>query len=65
MVVTIIMMILLDVVHPPAVSTFLGFSLRSGNESNLILFALAVGITATLIGLERFALWILARYENR
>jgi CBS-domain-containing membrane protein len=65
MVVTIIMMILLDVVHPPAVSTSLGFSLRSGNESNLILFALAVGITATLIGLERFALWILARYENR
>ncbi len=35
MVVTIALMILLDVVHPPAVSTSLSFALRPGNESNL------------------------------
>jgi CBS-domain-containing membrane protein len=63
MVITIVLMIILDVVHPPAVSTSLSFALRAGNESNLALFGLAVGVTATLVLLERFALWILARYS--
>ncbi|MBD2256948.1 HPP family protein [Pseudanabaena sp. FACHB-2040] len=62
MVITIVLMILLDAVHPPAVSTSLSFALRAGNESNLVLFGLAVGITATLVMLERVALWVLARY---
>lgn len=63
MVLTIVLMILLDVVHPPAVSTSLSFALRAGKESNLVLFGLAVGVTATLVLLERFALWVLARYD--
>lgn len=62
MVVTIALMILLDTVHPPAVSTSLSFALRTGQESNLIIFGLAVGITALLVLMERFALWILASY---
>jgi CBS-domain-containing membrane protein len=61
MVITIVLMIVLDVVHPPAVATSLSFAFRAGNETNLILFCLAVGITALLIGLERFALWLIAR----
>nr|WP_228035807.1 HPP family protein [Oculatella sp. LEGE 06141] len=64
MVTTIVLMILLDVVHPPAVSTSLSFALRAGNENNLVLFGLAVGITALLVGVERVALWILARYDT-
>lgn len=64
MVVTIVLMILMDVVHPPAVSTSLSFALRAGNENNLVLFGLAVGITAVLVGLERFTLWVLARYST-
>ncbi|MBD0334339.1 MAG: HPP family protein [Cyanobacteria bacterium Co-bin13] len=64
MVITIVLMILLDAVHPPAVSTSLSFALRAGNESNLVLFGLAVGITATLVMLERVALWVLARYSR-
>ncbi len=63
MVVTIVLMILLDVVHPPAVSTSLSFALKAGNENNVVLFGLAVGITAVLVGLERFTLWVLARYS--
>ncbi len=62
MVVTIILMILLDVVHPPAVATSLSFALKAGNENNLALFGLAVGITALLVGLERLMLWLLARF---
>ncbi|MBL1178942.1 HPP family protein [Pantanalinema sp. GBBB05] len=64
MVITIVLMILLDVVHPPAVSTSLSFALRAGNENNLVIFGLAVGVTATLVLLERFALWLLARYSR-
>ena len=64
MVVTIVLMILLDVVHPPAVSTSLSFALKASNENNLVLFGLAVGITALLVGLERFTLWVLARYSK-
>ncbi|MBW4642196.1 MAG: HPP family protein [Goleter apudmare HA4340-LM2] len=64
MVITITLMILLDVMHPPAVSTSLSFALRAGHVSNLILFVFAVSITALLVGLERLALWILARYGH-
>lgn len=34
MVLTTVLTILLDVVHPPAVSTSLSFALRAGNENN-------------------------------
>jgi len=65
MVLTIFLMIVLDVVHPPAVSTALGFALRAGDQNNVVLFGLAVGITATLVGLQRAAVWMLARYQAR
>lgn len=64
MVSTIVLMILLDVMHPPAVATSLSFALKAGNENNLVLFALALGVTSVLVGLERFALWILARLSK-
>jgi CBS-domain-containing membrane protein len=64
MVVTIVLMILLDVVHPPAVSTSLSFALKASNENNLVLFGLAVGITALLVALERFTLWVLACHST-
>jgi CBS-domain-containing membrane protein len=63
MVITIVLMIVLDVVHPPAVATSLSFAFRAGNENNLVLFGLAVGMVALLVGLERFALWMLARFS--
>ena len=65
MVMTIIAMILLDAVHPPAVATAMAFALRAGEESNLALFALAVGMTGALVVLERLALWVLARYRGK
>ena len=65
MVATIVLMILLDAVHPPAVSTSLSFALRAGKEHNLVLFGLAVGITAMLVVIERLTLWLLAHYSNQ
>lgn len=56
MVLTILLMVLLDVVHPPAVSTSLSFALRAGSERDVVLFALAVGVTASLVVMQRLAL---------
>lgn len=61
MVLAIIGMIVLDAVHPPAVATALGFGLRAGDASNLVLFCLALGITVALLGLQRLTLWIVVR----
>jgi uncharacterized membrane protein len=55
----------LDVMHPPAVATSLSFALKASNENNLVLFGLAVGITALLVGLERFALWLLTYLSSK
>jgi CBS-domain-containing membrane protein len=65
MIATIVLMIALDAVHPPAVSTAMSFGLRAGDESNLVLFGLALGITAVLVIMERAAVWLLARYGPR
>lgn len=61
LVVTILIMILLDAMHPPAVSTALTFAFRPSSESSLALFALAVGAVTILIVLQRFSLWLLER----
>lgn len=61
MVLAIVAMVLFDVMHPPAVATALSFGLKAGDESNLVLFALAVGITAVLVIMQRSALWLLRR----
>lgn len=64
MVLTIVLMIIFDIMHPPAVSTSLSFAQKASNENNLALFGLAVGITAVLVLLERLLLWMLARFER-
>ena len=65
MVATIVLMIVLDAVHPPAVSTSLAFAFRAGDESNLAIFAMALGITAVLVVMERAAMWMMARMQRR
>lgn len=61
MIVTIILMIVFDVVHPPAVATSLGFAFRAGDESNLLLFVLALSIIVVLVLLQRGLTWLLVR----
>lgn len=65
MVLAIGLMIVLDAMHPPAVATALSFGLRAGDESNIVLFGMAVGITAALVVLQRAALWLLRRANAR
>ncbi len=61
MITTIALIILLDIVHPPAVSTSLLFSFKAEDENNLLLFGLAVVVTALLVFLEWMTLLILAK----
>jgi CBS-domain-containing membrane protein len=56
---TILLMILLNAVHPPAVSTALAFAMRLDLTGSFILFAIAVGITALLVALQRVVLWLI------
>ncbi|MFC0253694.1 HPP family protein [Massilia consociata] len=61
MVSAIVLMIVLDAVHPPAVATALSFGLKAGDASNLVLFCLALGITVVLLGLQRLTQYLLVR----
>lgn len=45
-----------DLVHPPAVSTALGFGFNSRQAETLVLFAGALALVATLVSLQRRAL---------
>jgi CBS-domain-containing membrane protein len=52
----ILVMILLKAVHPPAISTALAFAMHLDPTGSFVLFALAVGITALLVALQRAVL---------
>jgi CBS-domain-containing membrane protein len=63
MIATIALMIVADAMHPPAVSTALGFAFRANSENNLVLFALAVGLIAVLVVLQKSSVWLLKRFR--
>ncbi|HEU4452407.1 MAG TPA: HPP family protein [Longimicrobium sp.] len=65
MLASITVMIVADAVYPPAVGTSLAFAFRAGDESNLLLFGLALGVTALLVLMERATIWLLARAPVR
>jgi CBS-domain-containing membrane protein len=61
MVATIGLMILFDAVHPPAASTALTFALQAEDQSSLVLFELAVGLTAVVVLLQRAVVCLIGR----
>jgi CBS-domain-containing membrane protein len=61
MIATITAMILLDVVHPPAVATALSFAFRDESAKTLLLFIMALGMIAVLVVMQRAAVWLVAR----
>lgn len=65
MVITIVLTLLLDAVHPPAISTSLTFAFRVGEERTIILFGLALGLILILVLLERITLRLLAWMTHR
>ncbi|MDQ6926906.1 MAG: HPP family protein [Candidatus Eremiobacteraeota bacterium] len=61
MVATIVFMIAVDAVHPPAVSTALSFALGNAQTHAIVLFGLALGITVALVLIQLLATRLLAR----
>ena len=64
MVLTIVVMITADAVHPPAVSTALSFALGAGQTRAVALFGFALGITAALVLIQQAAARLLARLSR-
>ena len=55
------LMIVLNAVHPPAVSTALSFAFQGQDDNNLVLFGAAVGLVLLLVALQRGSVWLLRR----
>ena len=64
MVLTIVVMIAADAVHPPAVSTALSFALGAGQTRAVVLFGLALGVTAALVLIQQVAARLLTRLTH-
>ncbi len=64
MILTIVLMIVFDAMHPPAVSTSLLFAFRMYSEHTLVLFGLALGLTVVLVALQQAAVWLLRHYTS-
>lgn len=62
---TIALLITWGIVHPPAVSSSLAFAFRAHEESEFVVFLLAVFMVAVLFVIERFTVLLLRRFENR
>lgn len=64
MVATVLAMLLLDAVHPPAIASSLTFAFRADAEKTVILFGLALGLIVILVLMERVTLRLLARFTR-
>lgn len=62
--VAMVLTIVADVVHPPAVSTSLSFAFRAGDENNLVLFGLALSIIVLLVVLQRGLTWLVVKLQK-
>jgi CBS-domain-containing membrane protein len=64
MTLTIVVLVLGEMVHPPAVSTALGFAFYARQDDAMGAFLLALVMLAVLVVLERLAVWTLIRVQS-
>ena len=62
---TILALVLADLVHPPAISTALGFAFFSRQTDAAGVFILSLGLLAALVILQRTATWAVRRVAAR
>ena len=55
MVLTVVLMITLDAMHPPAMSTALSFAFHRNSPKTLVIFGLAMLVIACLVALQKVA----------
>jgi len=64
MIIIIVLMVLVNAVHPPADSTALGFAFYAGPENNLVLFGLGVGLIVILVLLQKLVQQQLVHFRH-
>lgn len=64
MVITILVMVVANIVHPPAIGTTLSFAYRSDLSSNITLFMMALGMIVALVILQRVIQYVLVRLTS-
>ena len=65
MVTTIIVLVVIGAVHPPAVSTALGFAFHQQQSDAATLFLIALALVAALVVMQRVATWTVGRLARR
>lgn len=63
--VTILIMVVANIMHPPAIGTSLSFAFHTGFATNMSLFLLALGMVALLGILQRMTQYLLGRLIRR
>lgn len=64
MIITIVFIIALDAIHPPAISTALTFAFRAPGTDVFLLFLLSLAMVAILVLLEQAILWLIRRLDR-
>jgi CBS-domain-containing membrane protein len=64
MVLTVVLMVSADAMHPPAVSTALTFAFRASPASSLSLFGLSMVLIVLLVVLQRASSWMIHRHPR-
>lgn len=62
--VTILVMVIGNIMHPPAIGTSLSFAFHAGLDANLTLFLLALGMVALLAIMQRVLQYLLMRLDQ-
>lgn len=65
MVATIFVLVVLGAVHPPAVSTALGFAFQQRQGDDAALFLVALVLVAALVVMQRIAAWTIRHLERQ
>lgn len=64
MIATVLVMLLLDAIHPPAIASSLTFAFRADAEKTAVLFGLALSLIVILVLMEHVTLRLLARFNR-
>jgi CBS-domain-containing membrane protein len=61
LVLTIVLIITLDAMHPPAMSTALSFAFHTNSLKTLAIFGLTMVVIASLVALQKVAFWLVQK----
>ena len=61
LVLTIVLIITLDAMHPPAMSTALSFAFRTSSLKTLAIFGVTMVVIASLVALQKAAFWLVQK----